>query len=94
MKALLLAAILAADGGTPPVYHLTKPTLVPAGAYVMPPESWAAMDGEMKRLQFVEKHPPEGNIPVEGYLVGMAVVAAAFLAGGIAIGYVASKELK
>lgn len=95
MKALLLAALLAADGGTPPpVYHLTKPTLVPAGHYVLPPASWAAVDGEMKRLQYVEKNPPPGTVPVEGYLIGMAVVATVFLAGGVALGYVASKELK
>lgn len=94
MKALLLAALLAADGGMPPVYRLTKPTLVPAGHYVLPPASWAAVDGEMKRLQNVEKNPPPGTVPVEGYLIGMAVVATVFLAGGVALGYVASKELK
>lgn len=94
MKSLLLAALLAADGGTPPVYHLKQPSMVPAGYYVMPPESWAAVDGEMKRLQYVEKNPPPSAIPVEGYVIGAAVVAVVFLAAGAAAGYVAAKEIK
>ncbi len=95
MKTLILALLVgqlagAPDAGVekPTFYRLTKQTLVPPGYYA-PPAAFDALDAEMKRLQAIEKDPPMQtiDIPVQGYLIGMAVTGVVFFAGGIALGY-------
>lgn len=103
MKTFLLASLLVAqtasgaDGGVETsepatVWRLTKPTLVPPGRY-MDEHSYQVIDAELKRLQAMEAQKPQ-PVAVEGYLIGVTVVGVAALLGGIALGYVAAKELR
>ncbi len=101
MLALVLAAALATDGGTSPVYyripagasldlHDGDPPLVLPKSYLLPVATFDAVDAELKRLHLLENSTPQSaviGIPVQGYLIMAAVVASVFLAGGVGIGY-------
>ncbi len=90
---LIARLALGADGGSPVKQEVTH---LRDGGYLVPEAAWNDIDAEMKRLQWQVKNPPkqeEIQIPVQGYLIGMAVVATAFLAGGFALGWTTQAQL-
>lgn len=76
-----------ADAGfapRPTVTHLRS------GDYLVPAESWQAIDAEMRRLRWQVDHPPKEPIitpPIQAYLIGMAIVGTVFTGVGFAAGY-------
>ncbi len=92
------------DAGTPDAgapratfYRIPENTridgLLPAGFFLTDAD-FAIVDNEMKRLQAVEQQPKDDpRIPVEGYLIGMAINACVFVLVGMAIGAYLGKKL-
>ncbi len=84
----VLLARLALAQDLPEVTHLRD------GGYLVPEQAWRAMDDEMKRLQWQVKNPPKAEpVPVQGYLIGMAVTGTVGLIVGAVLGVYLGKKL-
>lgn len=90
---LISSVAVAADGGVAKLEVIHRRD---AGVYLVPDEAWNALDTELKRLQHSEHLPkPVAVDPeVQGYLIGMAITGAVFLAAGVALGYVARDQVQ
>lgn len=93
MLALVLAAVLTQDGGVPDRPSVTK---LANGSYLFSPPAFAAVDGEMKRLQNelaeakrreVKKEEPQPWVQV------VLVSAAVGLAVGVPAGFLLGRAL-
>lgn len=71
---------------------LTVAVKAPAWIYNQPAHE--ALDNELKRLQYVEAHPPTAQPDVKAYLIGGGIVATVFTAIGVAIGAGAAAALQ
>jgi hypothetical protein len=84
---LIARLCLASDGGVerkPTVTHLRD------GGYFVPEQSWRAIDAEMKHLQWQVANPPKNpeiTVPLQGWIIGMAVTGAIMFGAGVAAGY-------
>ncbi len=96
MLAIILTVALAADGGMP-YYELPEGTFVDlrdgdgpfpiAKSYLLPVPTFDAVNAELRRLQEAPAPQPEIQVPVKAYLIMAGVVATAFLAGGMGLGF-------
>ncbi len=71
------------------------PVFLPSAGVFFSDSAFVAVNDEMKRLQAVERNAQmqqaltqgdKVDVPVQGYLVGMAITAFVFLVGGAALG--------
>lgn len=102
IRAAVLAVMLAQDAGTSwPVYTVGDdarisqgfgPSIeVPPGKYV-PQASWEHIDGEFKRLQYIEAHPPQPQgIAATGFVIAVVVGLVAGMAIGAGAAYAATR---
>jgi hypothetical protein len=99
------AEATAADAGTflAHIYKIDEPARITVGfadpmeiptpSYLFTEPAFSSVNAELKRLQYIEAHPPTTtvNIPLSGWVTGMVITAAVALAGGIALGYTIKK---
>ena len=60
-------------------------------SYVFNKAAFDAVGAELQRLQYIEEHPPTVDIPVKGWLVGIAIAGVVCLAGGLVLGFTLGK---